>query len=69
MDIASAIDELTKDSAASVLFYEVAGADPESKYEVVVNSDEPPLPIYYSAGTFAEALAQAIAAKRKESES
>lgn len=64
--IVAPLEELTKDSAASVLFYEVAGADASEKYTVAVNRVQPPLLEHYAGATFAEALAKAVEAKRIE---
>ena len=65
MDIASAIERLTKDGAASVLFFEVdPSIDPECKV-VGVTTNEPPLPVYFWAETFEAAIAKAVEAHGK----
>lgn len=67
--IVDPLDELTKNGAASVLFYQAAGADASEKCTVAVNEVQPPLLEYYTAATYAGALTNAVEAKRKATES
>lgn len=67
--IVGPLEELTKDSAASVLFYIIAGCVDGEDHSVCINELQPPLPSYFYGKTYAEALVKAVEAKRKESES
>ena len=66
MGTLSTIEGLTKDGAASVLFYEIAGTSDLDNKCVVVNKVQPPLPSYFRAETFAKALDAAVEAMRGE---